>query len=163
MCQAEVGRNRHFKSVSKGLQETQAVWILTGRNWRAKFACALNDRSAAHVFRNAFQFGSISARLCPASLGLGKDWVYAAEKPVLPLSAALLLAPSGLLRSPCGLCPEGLHRCNFYSFPSQNKTSFSFTAQEGEVSSMGFLEWRSLKHIPLIGQEGKRLQSVDSF
>lgn len=113
MCQAEVGRNQHFKSVSKGQQEMQTVWILTGRRWRASFACPLNEGSAARVFRNAFHFGSISARLCPAGLGLGKDCVYAVEKPVLSPSAALLLAPSGLVCSLCGLCPTGLHRCNF--------------------------------------------------
>lgn len=72
-----------------------------------------------------------SARLCPARLGLGKDQVYTAEKPVLPLSAVLLLAPSGLVRSLCRLCPKGLHRCDFYSFSSQNKMRFWFAAQEG--------------------------------
>lgn len=157
MCQTEVGRNRHFKSVSKGQQETQTVWILAGRKWRDSFACPLNDHSAAPVFRNAFHFGSISARVCPAGPGLGKDWVYAVEKPVLPASVALLLAPSGLVCSLCGLYPKGLHRCNFYSFSSQNKTSFWFTAQEGDASWMGLLAWRSLQNVPLIGQEGNRL------
>lgn len=73
MHQAEVGRNLHFKNVCKGQQENATVWLLTGRKWTANFACPLNDHSAAYAFRSAFHFGNISARLCPARLGLGKD------------------------------------------------------------------------------------------
>lgn len=151
MCQAEVGRNRHFKSVSKGQQETQAVWILAGRKWRANFACPLSDRSAARVFRNAVQFGSIGARLCPARLGLGKDWVYAAEKSVLPLSATLLFAPS------VWAVPWGLTSSSFLQFlsPEQNKVLVCCPGRGCFLDGIAGVE------IPAayssIGQEGSRL------
>lgn len=120
------------------------MWVLAGRKWRANFACPSNNHSAARVFRNAFHFGSRRARLCPASLGLGKD-------PSLHCRGASIASERGAaVRSLCPVrsvwaVPSGPSSVSFLQISSQNKTSSWFTAQGGDGSWMGSLEWRSLQ------------------
>lgn len=110
MCEVEVGRNWHFRSVSKGQQENVTCVDPPRQHVGSQPCFLLSFRRALCILHGQ---GCISWGQHPCSLGLRKD----RSQSGLEHSAAV---------SSCsvGLCPTALQPCCFYSFSAQNKVRF---------------------------------------
>lgn len=135
----------------KGSKKMSVVWILPGSMWKASLAFCLSCKRALCSLRGQ-RCISVGQHLCRASTS--QTWLGRGQKPVLPLSTALLSAAA--------LCPTALPCCNFHSFSSQNKVRF-LLPRKGMF--LGWDHWsRDPCRMVLIWVKKEKIfQSVDSF